>query len=82
MIRNADVPNGLHGQAREYFLAYGTFPPEVSPIATADELEKQIEFRRNYAEKCKDPTQTELMLREMGYLARLHAQLLNQRNNQ
>jgi hypothetical protein len=66
---NDEVPVHLTGADRDYFLTYGTYPPYVDPSTSTEALQNRIDSMSSLANESRDPKASELLVREIGYLA-------------
>jgi hypothetical protein len=62
-----DSPD-LISEEQAYFRVHGFYPPMVSPDATVEELEAQIQSIRTLAEATHDWESSERLAHEIGFL--------------
>lgn len=71
-----EVPSGLVGLEKDYFEAFGVYPPIIPAGVTIGGLSQQIEDMRRVAATTVDQDDSMRIVREMGYLSQIHQQLL------
>lgn len=55
-------------EEERYFDAFKTYPPELSPDETTDDLKQRVEVHWSLATRATDPAEAERLMHEAAYL--------------